>query len=71
MEDKYIKFYKTFHKGFKNNKNFNSLFHSSQSLLNKKFFLVGQEKNKNFFREGQKYLLPNNLKFLLFLGQER
>jgi len=35
MEEKYIKFYKTFHKGFKNNKNFNSLFCSSQSQSNR------------------------------------
>lgn len=32
MEEKYIKFYKTFHKGFKNNKKSNSLFKTNQSL---------------------------------------
>jgi hypothetical protein len=34
MEEKYIKFYKTFHKGFKNNKKSNSLFKTNQSPLN-------------------------------------
>jgi len=47
MEEKYIKFYQSFHIGFQGKKSY-SLFHSSQSLLNKKFFLVGQKKLKTF-----------------------
>ena len=34
MEEKYIKFYQSFHKGFQGKKSY-SLFHSSQSQLNK------------------------------------
>ena len=37
MEEKYIKFYQSFHKGFQGKKS-NSLFCSSQSLLNKERF---------------------------------
>ncbi|KRO98011.1 MAG: hypothetical protein ABS15_04440 [SAR86 cluster bacterium BACL1 MAG-120823-bin87] len=45
VDEKYIKFYKTFHKGFKNNKKSNSLFKTNQSRWNKKIFLVGQKNN--------------------------
>ena len=37
MEEKYIKFYQSFHKGFQGKKSY-SLFCSSQSLLNKARF---------------------------------
>jgi hypothetical protein len=46
MEEKYIKFYKTFDKRFRNNK---TLIHCINSVSNggiKKDFLVGQEKIK-------------------------
>ena len=58
MEEKYIKFYQSFHKGFQNKKS-NSLFCSSQSLLNKKFFLVGQKKLKTFKNNTYTKVLKN------------
>ena len=51
MEDKYIKFYQSFDKRFHNKKS-NSLFCSSQSLLNKERFLglskITKQKNRTF-----------------------
>ena len=45
MEEKYIKFYQSFHKAFKNKKS-NSLFKTNQSLLNKERFLGWLKKSK-------------------------
>ena len=47
MKEKYVKFYMRFHKALQNKKS-NSLLELNQSLLNKKFFLVGQKKLKTF-----------------------
>jgi hypothetical protein len=50
MEEKYIRFYMSFYRAFQGKKS-NSLFKTTQSLLNKKIFLAGQ-KNKNFLKAG-------------------